>query len=75
MKQENAQKNLLPDLISLMSKMIEQNSLLIEQAATKEQYILQLIDQNNEILSELAEQYQDEDNDDDERPASTYLDG
>lgn len=75
MKQENAQKNLLPDLIALMSKMIEQNSLLIEQAATKEQYILQLIDQNNEILSELAEQYQDEDNDDDERPASTYLDG
>ena len=55
--------------------MIEQNSLLIEQAAAKEQYILQLIDQNNEILSELAEQYQDEDNDDDERPASTYLDG
>ena len=75
MKQENAQKNLLPDLIALMSKMIEQNSLLIEQAATKEQYILQLIDQNNEILSELAEQYQDEDNDDDERPASTFLDG
>lgn len=75
MKQENAQKILLPDLIALMSKMIEQNSLLIEQAATKEQYILQLIDQNNEILSELAEQYQDEDNDDDERPASTYLDG
>ena len=75
MKQENAQKSLLPDLIALMSKMIEQNSLLKEQAATKEQYILQLIDQNNEILSELAEQYQDEDNDDDERPASTYLDG
>lgn len=75
MKQENAQKSLLPDLIALMSKMIEQNSLLIEQAATKEQYILQLIDQNNEILSELAEQYQDEDNDDDERPASPYLDG
>ncbi len=75
MKEENAQKSLLPDLIALMSKMIEQNSLLIEQAATKEQYILQLIDQNNEILSELAEQYQDEDNDDDERPASTYLDG
>lgn len=75
MKQENAQKNLLPDLIALMSKMIEQNSLLIEQAAAKEQYILQLIHQNNEILSELAEQYQDEDNDDDERPASTYLDG
>lgn len=75
MKQENAQKSLLPDLIALMSKMIEQNSLLIEQAATKEQYILQLIDQNNEILSELAEQHQDEDNDDDERPASTYLDG
>ncbi len=75
MKQENAQKSLLPDLIALMSKMIEQNSLLIEQAAAKEQFILQLIDQNNEILSELAEQYQDEDNDDDERPASTYLDG
>ena len=74
MKQENAQKSLLPDLIALMSKMIEQNSLLIEQAAAKEQYILQLIDQNNEILSELAEQYQEEDNDD-ERPASTYLDG
>lgn len=75
MKQENAQKSLLPDLIALMSKMIEQNSLLIEQAAAKEQFILQLIDQNNEILSELAEQYQEEDNDDDERPASTYLDG
>ncbi|MGP4904789.1 hypothetical protein ACTXGW_01580 [Psychrobacter faecalis] len=75
MKEENAQKSLLPDLIALMSKMIEQNSLLIEQAAAKEQFILQLIDQNNEILSELAEQYQEEDNDDDERPASTYLDG
>lgn len=75
MKQENVQKSLLPDLIALMSKMIEQNNLLIEQSAAKEQYILQLIDQNNEILSELAEQYQDEDNDDDERPASTYLDG
>lgn len=75
MKEENAQKSLLPDLIALMSKMIEQNSLLIEQAAAKEQFILQLIDQNNEILSELAEQYQDEDNDDDERPASPYLDG
>lgn len=57
------QTNSLPDLLALMTKLVEQNSQLIEQSASKESLILQLIEQNDEILSELAEQNQDEGDD------------
>lgn len=57
------QKNLLPDLITLMIKIVEQNSQLIEQSANKEAMILQIIEQNDELLAELSEQNQDEGDD------------
>lgn len=68
-KQENAQSSLLPDLIALATKIVEQNSVLIEQSNAKEQTILRLIEQNDEILSELIEQ-----EDGDEQMGSTFLD-
>lgn len=55
--------NLLPDLLALMTKIVEQNSQLIEQSANKEALILQFIEQNNEMLAELSEQNQDESDD------------
>lgn len=55
--------NLLPDLLALMTKIVEQNSQLIEQSANKEALILQLIEQNDELLAELSEQNQDESDD------------
>jgi len=58
-RQNNVQKNLLPDLMALMTKLVEQNNQLIQQSANKENLILQLIEQNEELLSELAEQNQD----------------
>lgn len=69
MKQEIAQSDLLPDLIALATKIVEQNNVLIEQSNAKEQTILRLIEQNDEILSELIEQQ-----DDDEETGSTFLD-
>lgn len=69
MKQEIEQSDLLPDLIALATKIVEQNSVLIEQSNTKEQMILRLIEQNDEILSELIEQQ-----DGDEETGSTFLD-
>lgn len=50
-----------------MAKLVEQNSILIEQAAAKEQIFLQLIEQHDELLSELIDQ---EDGD----AGSTFLD-
>lgn len=70
MKQEIAQSDLLPDLIALVTKLVEQNSVLIEQSSEKEKIILRLLDQHDEILSELIEQ-----EDGDEQPRSTFLDG
>ena len=55
-KQESAQSDLLPDLIALMTKLVEQNSTLIEQANNREQLMLQIIEQNDTILDELIEQ-------------------
>lgn len=60
---------LLPDLLALMTKIVEQNSQLIEQSANKEALILQLIEQNDEILNELIEQETD-----DGHPMSASLD-
>ncbi len=69
MKPDSEQSSLLPDLIALATKIVEQNSVLIEQSNAKEQTILRLIEQNDEILSELIEQQ-----DDDEETGSTFLD-
>lgn len=68
MKQEIAQSDLLPDLIALATKIVEQNNVLIEQSNAKEQTILRLIEQNDEILNELIEQQ------DDGETGSTFLD-
>lgn len=68
-KQESEQSGLLPDLIALATKIVEQNNVLIEQSNAKEQMILRLIEQNDEILSELIEQQ-----DVDEETGSTFLD-
>lgn len=70
MKQKIAQSDLLPSLITLVTKLVEQNSVLIEQSSEKEKIILRLLDQHDEILSELIEQ-----EDGDEQPRSTFLDG
>ena len=66
-KQKSDIESLLPSLISLITKIVEQNNVLIEQSAAKEQMILQLIEQNDTILNELIDQ---EDGDD----GSTFLD-
>ena len=56
------------DLISLMTKIIEQNNLLIEQHEVKDEIILQSLQQNNELLAQMYEQ-------EDEPEGSQYLDG
>lgn len=66
-KRSNELESSLPGLIQLMTKLVEQNSILIEQAAAKEQILLQLIEQHDELLSELVDQ---EDGD----TGSTFLD-
>ena len=66
-KQSNELENSLPGLIQLMTKLVEQNSILIEQAAAKEQIFLQLIEQHDELLNELVDQ---EDGD----AGSTFID-
>lgn len=68
-KQLDELKNSLPDLVALMTKLVEQNNVLIEQSAEKEQTMLRLLDQHDEILNELIEQQ-----DDDEQVGSTFLD-
>lgn len=69
-KPENEQSNLLPSLITLVTKLVEQNNVLIEQSSEKERVILRLLDQHDEILNELIEQQDD----DDEQTGSTFLD-
>lgn len=68
-KPENEQSSLLPGLITLVTKLVEQNNVLIEQSAEKERVILRLLDQHDEILNELVEQQ-----DDNEQTGSTFLD-
>ena len=69
-KPENEQSSLLPSLITLVTKLVEQNNVLIEQSSEKERVILRLLDQHDEILNELIEQQDD----DDEQTGSTFLD-
>ncbi len=69
MRQDRVYSSLSSDLIALMTKIIEQNSTLIEQSAAKDNLIMQLIEKNDAILNELVEQ------DDDESGGSPYLDG
>lgn len=65
MKQSEELTSYLPDLLKMMTRMIEQNNLLIEQAEAREQYLLQIIEQNNELLAGI----------DDDSPQSAFLDG
>ena len=70
MKPDSEQSDLLPSLITLVTKLVEQNNVLIQQSSEKEKIILRLLDQHDEILNELVEQQ-----DDDEQAGSTFLDG
>ena len=44
MKPEEELTSYLPDLLKMMTRMVEQNNLLIEQAEAREQYLLQIIE-------------------------------
>lgn len=70
LRQKSDIESLLPSLITLVTKLVEQNNVLIEQSNEKEQVILRLLDQHDEILNELVDQQ-----DDDDEVGSTYLDG
>ncbi|WP_372810078.1 hypothetical protein [Pseudoalteromonas nigrifaciens] len=70
MKPDSEQNDSLLSLIALVTKLVEQNSVLIQQSSEKEKIILRLLDQHDEILNELVEQQ-----DDDEQTGSTFLDG
>lgn len=59
------------DLLPLLTKIVEQNSVLIEQSENKEQIIMRLVEQMDGALAEISEQLQDYD----EPSSSTYLDG
>ena len=56
------------DLIALMTKVVEQNTILIQQIDISNQNTAELIDQNNELINELVEQEDDAD------VGSTFLD-
>ncbi|OEH69167.1 MAG: hypothetical protein BAX61_02995 [Psychrobacter sp. B29-1] len=71
MKQEIEQNDSLLSLITLVTKLVEQNNVLIQQSSEKEKIILRLLDQHDEILNELVDQQDD----DDEQTGSTFLDG
>ena len=44
------------DLISLMTKIIEQNNILIEQHEVKDEIILQVLNENSELMQQINEQ-------------------
>ncbi|OXL25280.1 hypothetical protein [Psychrobacter sp. DAB_AL32B] len=71
MKQNDEQSCCCKDLLPLMTKIVEQNSILIEQSANKEQVIMQLVEQIDGSLAELSENMQEYD----EPGGSTFLDG
>ncbi|MGP5546246.1 hypothetical protein [Psychrobacter alimentarius] len=71
MKPNDEQRCCCKDLLPLMTKIVEQNSVLIEQSATKEQIIMQLVEQIDGSLADLSENMQDYD----EPSGSTFLDG
>lgn len=70
MKQEIEQNDSLLSLITLVTKLVEQNNVLIQQSSEKEKIILRLLDQHDEILNELVEQQEDDD-----EMGSPFLDG
>ena len=70
MKPDSEQNDSLLSLIALVTKLVEQNNVLIQQSSEKEKIILRLLDQHDEILNELVEQQ-----DDDEQTGSNFLDG
>ena len=70
MKPDSEQNDSLLSLIALVTKLVEQNNVLIQQSSEKEKIILRLLDQHDEILNELVEQQ-----DDDDETGSTFLDG
>lgn len=67
MKPESELSSSCKDLVALMTKIVEQNTILIQQASEREALIMQLIEQNDNILSELIDQEDDD-------AGSTYLD-
>lgn len=71
MKPDSEQNDSLLSLIALVTKLVEQNNVLIHQSSEKEKIILRLLDQHDEILNELVDQQDD----DDEQTGSTFLDG
>lgn len=56
------------DLIALMTKVVEQNTILIQQVDISNQNTVEIIDQNNDLINELVEQEDDAD------AGSTFLD-
>ena len=54
-------------LEELLTKIVEQNTTLIQQIANKDQIILAALEQNNELLLQLSEQ-------EEEKPRSRTLD-
>ncbi len=67
-KQSEEQSCSCKDLIALMTKVVEQNTILIQQIDISNQNTAELIDQNNELINELVEQEDDAD------AGSTFLD-
>ena len=66
-EQKKEQPKQLAALEGLLTKIVEQNTTLIQQIANKDQIILATLEQNNELLLQLSEQ-------EEERPRSRTLD-
>lgn len=66
-EQENEQPKQSTALEELLTKIVEQNTTLIQQIANKDQIILAVLEQNSELLMQLSEQEED-------RPRSRTLD-
>lgn len=66
-EQEKEQPKQSTALEELLTKIVEQNTTLIQQIANKDQIILAALEQNNELLMQLTEQEED-------RPRSRTLD-
>ena len=66
-EQEKEQPKQSTVLEELLTKIVEQNTTLIQQIANKDQIILAALEQNNELLMQLTEQEED-------RPRSRTLD-
>ena len=66
-EQEKEQPKQSTALEELLTKIVEQNTTLIQQIANKDQIILAALEQNNELLMQLSEQ-------EEERPRSRTLD-